>query len=385
MTDRPASPAAAAHLQLDPALCRERQRRLIAVMVRRDLERVLLVQPEHVQYLTGFRTPHTLLRTAVALDADGHCTLAAPNAAPDNVAADTVVTFEAQWHATLRQEQPRESSRVLSAALDGRPPVERLGVEFSTFGPHFQAAIGSATSQTSDVEPDLWQLRRNKDPDELAMIGRAIECTEAMYRRAREIIQPGITELEVFNQLHSAAVEVAGEPLTALGNDYQANSPGGPPRPRQAGAGELFVLDLGPAYRGYYADNCRTISVDGQPTDDQLKAWQAIVDTLDMVEQTVRPGTSCRQLFQTAQDMLDEYRPGAFFHHLGHAFGLFPHEGPHLNPNWDDTFEEGDVFTAEPGLYGPELKAGIRLEQNYRVTADGVQRLTSHPLELTVD
>ena len=385
MTDRPDSPAAADHLQLDPALCRERQQRLIPVMARRDLGRVLLVQPEHVQYLTGFRTPHTLLKTAVALDADGHCTLAAPNAAPDNVAADTVVTFEAQWHATLRQEQPRESSRVLSAALDGRPSVERLGVEFSTFGPHFQTAIGSTTPQTSDVEPDLWQLRRNKDPDELAMIGRAIECTEAMYRRARESIQPGITELEVFNQLHSAAVEVAGEPLTALGNDYQANSPGGPPRPRQAGAGELFVLDLGPAYRGYYADNCRTISVDGQPTDNQLKAWQAIVDTLDMVEQTVRPGTSCRQLFQTAQDMLDEYRPGAFFHHLGHAFGLFPHEGPHLNPNWDDTFEEGDVFTAEPGLYGPELKAGIRLEQNYRVTADGVQRLTSHPLELAVD
>jgi Xaa-Pro aminopeptidase len=355
-------------------------------MAERDLERVLLVQPEHVQYLTGFRTPHPLLKTAVALDADGHCTLAAPNSAPDNVAADAVVTFEAQWHATLRQEQPRESSRVLAAALDGRPPAKRLGVEFSTFGPHFRDATGpAASSQTTDIEPDLWQLRRNKDPDELAMIGRAIECTEAMYRRAREIIQPGITELEVFNQLHAAAVDVAGEPLTALGNDYQANSPGGPPRPRQAGAGELFVLDLGPAYRGYYADNCRTISVDGQPTDEQLKAWQAIVDTLDMVERTVRPGVSCQKLFHSAQNMLDEYRPGAFSHHLGHAFGLFPHEGPHLNPNWDDTFEEGDVFTAEPGLYGPELQAGIRLEQNYRVTVDGVQRLTSHPLELAVN
>ena len=375
MTDRPDGPATADHLQLDPALCRQRQQRLIAVMAERELERALLVQPEHVQYLTGFRTPHALLKTAVALDADGHCTLAAPNSAPDNVAADTVVTFEAQWHATLRQEQPRESGRVLAAALDGRPPAKRLGVEFSTFGPHFREATSPATSsQTTDIEPDLWQLRRNKDPDELAMIGRAIECTEAMYRRAREIIQPG-----------AAAVDVAGEPLTALGNDYQANSPGGPPRPRQARAGELFVLDLGPAYRGYYADNCRTISVDGQPNDDQLTAWQAIVDTLDMVERTVRPGVSCQELFHAAQKMLDEYRPGAFFHHLGHAFGLFPHEGPHLNPNWDDTFEEGDVFTAEPGLYGPELQAGIRLEQNYRVTVDGVQRLTSHPLELAID
>ncbi|MDA1014471.1 MAG: aminopeptidase P family N-terminal domain-containing protein [Planctomycetota bacterium] len=35
------------------------------------------------------------------------------------------------------------------------------------------------------------------------------------------------------------------------------------PRSRPAGDGELFILDLGPAYRGYYADNCRTIAVIG--------------------------------------------------------------------------------------------------------------------------
>ena len=87
------------------------------------------------------------------------------------------------------------------------------------------------------------------------------------------------------------------------------------------------MLDLGPAYRGYFADNCRTLSVDRQPTDDQLRAWQAIVDTLEMVETTVRPGVSCQQLFQTAQEMLDLYRRGAFFHQLGHAFGLFPTKG----------------------------------------------------------
>lgn len=371
-------------LRLDPALCRKRQQRLGAVLAERDLQRAVLVQPEHVQYLTGFRAPHILLKSAVSIDADGHCTLATPNSVPDDVAADDIVTFEAQWHATLRQEQPRETASVLAAALKGRPVEGRIGVEFSTCGPHFDQVVGEQ-AELVDLESDLWQLRRNKDPDELAMIGRAIDCTEAMYQRAREIIEPGITELEVFNQLHAAAVEIAGEPLTAIGNDYQANSPGGPPRPRPAGAGELFVLDLGPAYRGYFADNCRTIAVDGQPTDQQLQAWQKIVDTLDMVEQTVKPGVRCQELFQSAQEMLDEYRPGAFFHHLGHAFGLFPHEGPHLNPNWDDSFQEGDVFTAEPGLYGSELKAGIRLEQNYRVTADGIQRLTSHPLPLAID
>ena len=57
-------------------------------------------------------------------------------------------------------------------------------------------------------------------------------------------------------------------------------------------------------------------------------------------------------------------------------------EEKHMKPNGDDTLEEGDVFTAEPGLYTPELKAGIRLEQNYRVTSDGVELLTDFSLEL---
>jgi Xaa-Pro aminopeptidase len=56
---------------------------------------------------------------------------------------------------------------------------------------------------------------------------------------------------------------------------------------------------------------------------------------------------------------------------------LFPHEAPHLNPHWDDYFEEGDVFAAEPGLYDPEqLRAGMRIENNYRVTNSGVELLT---------
>jgi Xaa-Pro dipeptidase len=61
---------------------------------------------------------------------------------------------------------------------------------------------------------------------------------------------------------------------------------------------------------------------------------------------------------------------------------LFPHEGPHLNPNWDDTFAVGDVFTAEPGLYGPELHAGMRIENDYVVTETGVENLCDFPLEL---
>ncbi len=366
-------------LTLDLDYCRQRQQRLLAVMERLDIQRAVLFQPEHVQYFTGFR-PGGLLSAAVSLDADGHCLLVAPNSVPEHAAADEVATFEAQWHCTLRQDQREAIAAILRTAWSGRSAASRVGVEFANTGRHLDSLFADVA--IIDVEPELWGLRRAKDPDELAMIRRAVACTEAMYARAREVIEPGVTEIEVYNQLHAAAVEVAGEPLTGFGNDFQCNSPGGPPRNRAAEAGELFVLDLGPGYRGYYADNCRSMRVGETVSDEQQHAWQAIVDVLQMVEETVRPGLSAQKLFHRAQEMLDGYRPEAFFHHLGHGIGLFPHEGPHLNPHWEDTFAVGDVFTAEPGLYGPELRAGIRLEENYVVTETGVERLTGYPLEL---
>src|SRR5690606_8622243 len=148
------------------------------------------------------------------------------------------------------------------------------------------------------------------------------------------------------------AVNEFGEMLTGTGNDYACGEMGGPPRDlRKAQAGELYILDLGPAYRGYFADNSRAFAVNRKPTDEQLAAWSQIMKAFDHLQKTVKPGKSCKELFQEAQAILDQSPPGKLPHHLGHGIGLFPHVGPHLNPNGDVTFEVGDVFTAEPGLY----------------------------------
>jgi Xaa-Pro aminopeptidase len=366
--------------QLDLALCRKRQQRLSGVLETVQVDRAILTRPEHVQYFTGFR-PHHLMRAVICVDANG-CLLVAPNEEPTRHAATQVAAFQAQWLCTLRQDQEKAAADALKDAL-GNAMTSRMAIEGSANGTVFCQAMEVAdVSGVVDIEPEILRLRRKKDPDEVAMIRHAIGGTEAMYARAREIIDPGITELRVFNELQAAAVDAIGEPLTGTGNDYQSNSPGGPPRDRKAKAGELFVLDLGPAYRGYYADNCRTFAVNGQPTDEQLKARELIVSVLDHVLATVKPGVSCAALFAEAKAMLDEYEPDSFCHHLGHGIGLFPHETPHLNSSWDDTFQEGDVFTAEPGLYAEALRAGIRIEENYRVTAGGVEQLTRFPTEL---
>lgn len=366
-------------LVMDVAYTKARQARLLEWMRGQQVDVAVVLRPEHVQWLTGCRFSW-FFETAAAIWADGRVLLIAPSKAPDASVVDDVRTYPAKWHSTLRNDQRQALSEVLLPALRERGKLARVAVEFSTCGPHFTQPL--ADVQLVDCEVELFRLRRRKHADELDMLKRAIGATGKMYTRAREIVVPNVSELTVFNELQAAAVHDLGEMLTGTGNDYQSNARGGPPRPRVAQAGELYILDLGPAYRGYFADNCRAIAVDRRPTDVQLSAWECIAGVFKLIERMVRPGVSCKAVFDAVQAHLDVWEPGNFNHHLGHGIGLFPHEAPHLNPFWDDTFEEGEVFTCEPGLYAPRLAAGIRLENDYLVTASGVQLLSDFPLEL---
>ncbi len=358
--------------------CRQRQRRVVDWMVSNDADLFITTQIVHVQYLIGPRF-RDVFAPAVAIDADGHAVLVAPRREPPVAAADEVLVYESNWLSTLRNDQCHASSHVLLDWLSGRPKPRRVACEFSSFPPHLSTALDA---DFIDVEPELYRLRRQKDPDELALLRRAIAGTAAMHRRAREIVVPGVNELHVYNELQAAANREYGEVMTGTGNDYACAARGGPPRDREVKSGELYILDLGPAYRGYFADNTRTIAVGGNPTDRQLEAWRHCTRVFQLVEQTVKPGKRCRELFDEAQAMLDEAPVGTFDHHLGHGIGLFPHEAPHLNPNWDDVFQAGEVFAVEPGLYAPELNVGMRIENNYLVTETGVELLTDFPLEL---
>jgi Xaa-Pro aminopeptidase len=45
--------------------------------------------------------------------------------------------------------------------------------------------------------------------------------------------------------------------------------------------------------------------------------------------------------------------------------------------------EEGDVIAVEPALYDPSLASGLRLENDYLVTATGLENLSPFPLDMT--
>jgi len=367
-------------LGVDLAACRQRQSLLLNWMDRQQLDRVLLTTNHHIQYFFGPRFSWTFA-AAASVGSDGRSVVIAPHAEPPVCAADQVEVYRPKMLSTMRNDQAQLAAAALASALGGQIAGSRIGVEFSAY---WQYLSQYHRAELVDLEPQLLTMRRKKAPDELAKLRRAIQGTEAMYKVARQIIRPGISELEVYNQLQAAANEVFGEPMTGTGNDYQVNSRGGGPRANVvAQAGQLYILDLGPAFRGYFADNARTIAV-SDVSAAQMAAWEKIGSVFQMIEEEVKPGVSCRLIFERAQAILDQSTVGVFNHHLGHGIGLFPHEAPHLNPNWEDVFEVGDVFTVEPGLYADELQAGMRIENDYLVNDSGIENLSPFPLELKI-
>lgn len=369
-------------LLLDLDLCRARQRRLLDSLRPTGADIVVVTSPEHVQYLTGHRWDYRWARAPLAaLDASGHALLVCPDREVDEAAADDLRVYQSKRRSTLRLDQREASAAILADWLSSRGTRRRVAVEFSACCPHVTRLFPAA--ELIDVEPHLWTLRRRKDADEVRLLRRAIDATGAMYAAARELIAPGVNELSVFSALQAAAVASCGEMITDTGNDYASGERGGAPRDRSIAAGELYILDLGPAFRGYFSDNARTIAVDGRPTDAQLAACERVAGAFAIVERMGRPGVRCRDIYDAVHEWLNATpHLGSWNSHLGHGIGLFVHEIPHLNPSWDDTLEAGDVVAVEPALYGPDLGVGIRLENDYLVRDEGLELLSPFPLGL---
>ncbi|HYE74923.1 MAG TPA: M24 family metallopeptidase, partial [Blastocatellia bacterium] len=63
-----------------------------------------------------------------------------------------------------------------------------------------------------------------------------------------------------------------------------------------------------------------------------------------------------------------------FIHGTSHYLGMDVHDvGDATQP-----LRPGDVITIEPGIYIPSEKLGVRIEDDYLITADGVRKLSAN-------
>lgn len=352
--------------------CELRLQRLVDWLNQTETDAALLVDPRHVYYFAGYLTA-SFHASLLLVEQNGTSHIVLPgDAEPSSIAATRQTVYESNKYATLVDDQFRAALAVLGKSLAGYRSVAVDSPQFALFG----------GQRFRDLSRELLRWRRSKDADEIATIRRAVRACEAGYARVVEFLRPGVREIEVYVEIQAAAIRDLGEPIGELGNDFQAGSPGGSPRNRPIAQGELMPLDVGVLVRRYCCDLCRTFAVGNEPSAKQEEAARLVENALQFAEQRIRPGGSCRQLFDDVQRELDGKHGWQFQHHLGHGIGLALHEAPYLNPKWDDQFAVGDVFTLEPGLYHDELRAGVRIEQNYWLSPEGLVRLSSYPTQL---
>jgi Xaa-Pro aminopeptidase len=237
----------------------------------------------------------------------------------------------------------------------------------------------------SAVVRTLARLRRQKDPDEVALLRRCMRAGEAGHAWAREHVQPGMTELDVYSGVCAACTRAAGHPVIVYGDFAVSPGPerrGGPPTSRVLQQGDLFILDFSVVIDGYRSDFTNTLCAGKVPTAGQQRLYDLCCQAMRAGEENLREGAACLAVYNAANGVFAQAGMAEHFgHHAGHGIGLTHPEAPFFVHHADETLLAGDVVTLEPGLYVAST-GGIRIEHNYLITASGYERLSQHAIAL---
>lgn len=146
----------------------------------------------------------------------------------------------------------------------------------------------------------------------------------------------------------------------------------------------LILCDLGSLSNNYASDITRTFPKNGKFTEMQKKIYEIVLECNKKSIELLKPGLSRNEYEENAKNILakglinlgiikeiDEVYE-YYYHSVGHMLGLDVHDVGSFKE-----FKEGMVVTCEPGLYIPELKIGIRIEDDILITKDGSKNLSN--------
>src|ERR687891_109721 len=141
---------------------------------------------------------------------------------------------------------------------------------------------------------------------------------------------------------------------------------------------EPTLFEIWVCVDGYWCDHTKNVCPGGlSPEYDEL--LERLLGVYRAAIDHVRPGASLAELDRLIRAGIAEAGyPGQPSHPVAHGVGARAHEPPYAHQAGDGTIEEGMVLAIEPGAYW-EGGGGLRLEDNFLVTADGAERLSSYP------
>ncbi|MGE3804059.1 MAG: M24 family metallopeptidase [Gemmataceae bacterium] len=341
-----------------------------------DTDYLLLADPVHLVYLANFYVdPFSLgagFRGYLLVRKDGHAKLIHDDRMPASVnAAHVDERRVVPWY---DGQSPGKGPRQLAALGSVNPQGRGLRVHDRVGDPYAGVVIHT-----------LAALRRKKEPDEIECLKQCMRATEAGHTWARQLVQPGMSELDVYCGINTACIQQARHAAIVYGDFAVSPGPerrGGPPTDKVLAAGDMLILDFSVVLGGYRSDFTNTLVV-GQPANaEQQRLFDLCVQAMAAGERALRAGAACLTVYNALNEIFERAGVAEHFpHHAGHGLGLCHPEAPYIVRHADETLEAGDVVTLEPGLYVPGV-GGIRIEHNYLITDGGFERLSNHEIAL---
>ncbi|WP_419881334.1 M24 family metallopeptidase [Peribacillus sp. B-H-3] len=265
--------------------------------------------------------------------------------------------------------------------------IKKLGFEqdhltFSSFKSYENAFDGELIPVSGLVE----KLRLIKTPSEIKILKEAADIADAAFTHIVDFIRPGITELDVSNELEffmrkQGATSSSFDIIVASGK--RSALPHGVATDKVIETGDFVTLDYGAYFNGYVSDITRTLAV-GQPSDELKKIYNIVLEAQLRAMAGIKPGMTGKEADALTRNLIDEKGYGEYFgHSTGHGIGLEVHEGPALSLKSDIILEPGMAVTVEPGIYLPGI-GGVRIEDDTIVTKEGNEALTHSSKELII-
>jgi Xaa-Pro dipeptidase len=364
-------------------LMKQRLQKLTEWLKTEDIDAAFLTSKDNVFYLSGFRSePHErLLGLAVFQDKEPFLICPA-------MEVHDAKNAGWEWEIVGYSDTDNQWDIVEKKVLDRVGKVHKWAVEkesmnverYEEFLHRFSGATYTA------AEEILRKLRMIKDEKELEMIQKACEYADFAVQTGVNEIKEGKTELDIlaaieFELKKKGISEMSFSTMVLTGAN--GASPHGNPGLTKIQKGDLVLFDLGVVYEGYCSDITRTVAYD-HVNEEQDKIYHTVLAAEAAALKAVRPGVAAKELDQIARNIIAEAGYGEYFpHRLGHGLGVSVHEYPSLTNTNELIMEEGMVFTIEPGIYVPQV-AGVRIEDDVFVTADGGIALTAFPKTLQI-
>lgn len=265
--------------------------------------------------------------------------------------------------------------------------INVLGFEdaFMTYAEYsvFEEVIDAELAPASGL---IETLREQKDDGEIAIIEKACTITDEGFEHVLKMIRPGMTEIEVANQLDffMRSLGATGTSFdTIVASGVRSALPHGVASTKTIEQGDLITLDFGCVYQGYVSDITRTFAI-GDPGKQLKDIYQIVLEAQQKVIDVAQAGVTGAQLDAIARDFITEAGYGeAFGHSTGHGIGMEIHEGPNITRFNDEPLKVGSIITDEPGIYIAGL-GGVRIEDDLVILAEGNRILTHSPKDLII-